>query len=117
MSRNRILFITPPYHCGVVEVAGRWVPLTFVYLAGAAREAGFEPVIYDAMTKGAGFTEIEQKIVEVGHKAPGKVMSYLFNLIRKSLNMMETAVVLGKIKALSETASDGKELTRKEKVS
>ena len=61
MQRKRILFITPPYHCGVVEVAGRWLPLTFVYLAGAAREAGFEPIIYDAMTKGVGFKEIEQK--------------------------------------------------------
>lgn len=69
MQRNTankiILFITPPYHCGVVEVAGRWVPLTFVYLAGAARDAGFEPVIYDAMTKGVGFNEIEKKIREI----------------------------------------------------
>ena len=48
---KKILFITPPYHCGVVEVAGHWIPLTFVYLAGAVREAGFKPVIYDAMTK------------------------------------------------------------------
>ncbi|OGW32029.1 MAG: magnesium-protoporphyrin IX monomethyl ester oxidative cyclase [Nitrospirae bacterium GWC2_42_7] len=64
-ENNKILFITPPYHCGVVEVAGHWVPLTFVYLAGAAREAGFEPVIYDAMTKRHGFTEIEKKISEL----------------------------------------------------
>ncbi|MFZ2199156.1 MAG: cobalamin-dependent protein, partial [Thermodesulfovibrionales bacterium] len=59
---RKILFITPPYHCGVVEVAGRWVPLTFVYLAGAVREAGFEPIIYDAMTKGHGFKEIRERI-------------------------------------------------------
>jgi len=64
MSR-KILFITPPYHCGVVEVAGRWVPLTFVYLAGAVREAGFEPLIYDAMTKRHGFKEIRNKITQV----------------------------------------------------
>lgn len=62
---KKILFITPPYHCGVVEVAGRWVPLTFVYLAGAVREAGFEPIIYDAMTKRHGFKEIRKKIAEV----------------------------------------------------
>lgn len=62
MSGKKILFITPPYHCGVVEVAGRWVPLTFVYLAGAVRKAGFEPVIYDAMTKHHGFAEIEKRI-------------------------------------------------------
>lgn len=60
---KKILFITPPYHCGVVEVAGHWVPLTFVYLAGAVREAGFVPVIYDAMTKRHGFKEIEEKII------------------------------------------------------
>ena len=59
---KKILFITPPYHCGVVEVAGRWIPLTFVYLADAARRAGFEPVIYDAMTKRDGFVEIEERI-------------------------------------------------------
>lgn len=62
MNNKKILFITPPYHCGVVEVAGRWVPLTFVYLAGAVRKAGFEPVIYDAMTKQHGFAEIEERI-------------------------------------------------------
>ncbi|MGE5893967.1 MAG: cobalamin-dependent protein, partial [bacterium] len=64
MEKKKILFITPPYHCGVVEVAGRWMPLTFVYLAGAVREAGFEPVIYDAMTKHHGFKEIEQRIID-----------------------------------------------------
>lgn len=63
MNNKKILFITPPYHCGVVEVAGTWVPLTFVYLAGAVRKAGFEPVIYDAMTKRHGFGEVEQRIV------------------------------------------------------
>lgn len=62
---KKILFITPPYHCGVVEVAGHWAPLTFVYLAGAVRQAGFEPVIYDAMTKRHGFKEIEKKIREI----------------------------------------------------
>ena len=62
--RKKILFITPPYHCGVVEVAGHWVPLTFVYLAGAARDAGFEPVIYDAMTKRHGHDAIGKRIAE-----------------------------------------------------
>jgi anaerobic magnesium-protoporphyrin IX monomethyl ester cyclase len=64
MTGKKILFITPPYHCGVVEVAGRWVPLTFVYLADAVRNAGFEPVIYDAMTKRHGFPQIEERIRE-----------------------------------------------------
>ncbi len=59
---KKILFITPPYHCGVVEVAGHWVPLTFVYLAAAARDAGLEPVIYDAMTKRHDHAAIRKRI-------------------------------------------------------
>jgi anaerobic magnesium-protoporphyrin IX monomethyl ester cyclase len=61
----KVLFITPPFHVGVVEVAGRWVPLYFVYLAGALRAAGHTPYIYDAMTKGVGYEEIEKKIQEI----------------------------------------------------
>ena len=63
-KRKKILFITPPFHAGVVEVAGSWVPLYFVYLAGATRQAGYETEIYDAMTKQVGYAEIEQKIRE-----------------------------------------------------
>lgn len=59
---KKILFITPPFHAGVVEVAGSWVPLYFVYLAGAARAAGFDAEIYDAMTKQVGYPEIEARI-------------------------------------------------------
>ncbi|RMG02848.1 MAG: magnesium-protoporphyrin IX monomethyl ester oxidative cyclase, partial [Nitrospirae bacterium] len=65
MERKRILFITPPYHCGVVEVAGRWIPLTFVYLAGAARDAGFEPIVYDAMTLRETHEDIIKRIEDV----------------------------------------------------
>lgn len=65
MLQKTILFVTPPYHCGVVEVAGRWVPLTFAYLATAARRAGWKPVIYDAMTKGVGFRDIADSIREI----------------------------------------------------
>ncbi len=61
----RVLFITPPFHAGVVEVAGRWVPLYFVYLAGALRASGHEPHIYDAMTKDVGYSEIEARIREL----------------------------------------------------
>lgn len=60
--KKRILFVTPPYHAGVVEVAGRWIPLQMVYLAGAAREAGYDAFIYDAMTKGVGMKEVEDRI-------------------------------------------------------
>jgi anaerobic magnesium-protoporphyrin IX monomethyl ester cyclase len=56
--RPKILFITPPYHCGVVEVAGRWIPLHLVYLAGSARQAGFDCEIYDAMSLDSSHQEI-----------------------------------------------------------
>ena len=59
---KKILFITPPYHAGVVEVAGRWIPLNMVYLTAAAREAGLEVHLYDAMTKGVGHDEIKTEI-------------------------------------------------------
>lgn len=62
MQKPKILFITPPFHAGVVEVAGSWVPLYLVYLAGAARQAGYHVAIYDAMTKNAGYPEIEERI-------------------------------------------------------
>jgi anaerobic magnesium-protoporphyrin IX monomethyl ester cyclase len=58
----KVLFVTPPYHCGVVEVAGRWIPLQFVYLAGAARAAGFDCEIYDAMSLDVGHDEIGRKL-------------------------------------------------------
>jgi len=71
MKKNKILFITPPYHCGVVEVAGRWAPLYYVYLAGAARKAGWDAEIYDAMSLGAGFGKIYRKIKETQPDAVG----------------------------------------------
>lgn len=58
----KILFLTPPYHAGVVEVAGRWLPLYLVTLAGACRAAGHQCVIYDAMTKQSDFSAIERVI-------------------------------------------------------
>jgi len=64
MSRT-ILFITPPYHCGVVEVAGHWMPLGLVYLAAAARRAGWTPLIYDAMTKRHDYAQIRERINEL----------------------------------------------------
>ena len=60
--KKKIIFITPPYHAGVVESAGRWMPLSFVYLAGIAREEGYEAVIYDAMTKQHTLKEIEETL-------------------------------------------------------
>jgi len=48
--RPRVLLASPPYHSGVVEAAGVWLPLNLVYLAGHARAAGAEVKIYDAMS-------------------------------------------------------------------
>ena len=65
MSRRpRLLLLTPPYHAGVVESAGVWMPLGFVYVAGHARAAGAEVELYDAMSLFVGHDEIERKIEE-----------------------------------------------------
>ena len=48
---KKILLITPPYHCGVVESAGRWPNLGFLYIAGELRKDGHEVEVYDAMAK------------------------------------------------------------------
>jgi anaerobic magnesium-protoporphyrin IX monomethyl ester cyclase len=59
---KKILFVTPPYHYGLADVLGRWIPLNFVYLAGAARQAGLDAEIYDALNKQHGYPEIEQQL-------------------------------------------------------
>nr|WP_041969464.1 cobalamin-dependent protein [Geobacter sp. OR-1] len=61
---SRILFVTPPYHSGVDETAGRWIPLGMVYLAAAARQANVSASIYDAMAKGHGYQEMEHHFRE-----------------------------------------------------
>ena len=47
---NRVMLITPPYHCGVVESAGRWPNLGLLYIAGELEKRGFEVEVYDAMS-------------------------------------------------------------------
>ena len=64
-ERPRLLMITPPYHCGVVEVAGRWLPLNLLYVGAAARAAGVEPVLYDAMSLFTGWDEIRAELRRV----------------------------------------------------
>ena len=61
---KKILFVTPPYHSGVDEIAGRWIPLGLVYLAGAARQVNLDAEIYDAMAKGHTYPEIEDRFRE-----------------------------------------------------
>jgi anaerobic magnesium-protoporphyrin IX monomethyl ester cyclase len=56
------MLLPPPYHCGVVESAGRWPNLGFVYIAGELEKAGFEVEIYDAMSKFHDFQRIREHI-------------------------------------------------------
>jgi len=71
--RRGLLLITPPYHCGVVEVAGRWLPLNLLYVAEAARRGGAEPALYDAMSLDVGWEEIR---AELRRRRPSIVGSY-----------------------------------------
>jgi len=58
----RIMLITPPYHSGMVESAGSWLPLGLLYVGGALRRAGHEVVLYDAMTKFDTLDEIRSTV-------------------------------------------------------
>lgn len=60
--KKKILLITPPYHSGVVESAGVWLNVGFVYIAGRLRAAGYDPIIYDAMSYWHGYEDIERRI-------------------------------------------------------
>lgn len=61
-NKKKIIFVTPPYHCGVVEVAGSWPPLGFVYLGTQAKKAGWEVEIYDVMTLRHNYKDIEKHL-------------------------------------------------------
>ncbi len=61
---KKVLLVTPPYHSGVDEIAGRWIPLGLVYLAAAARQVIPDAEIYDAMAKGHAYPEIEHRLRE-----------------------------------------------------
>jgi anaerobic magnesium-protoporphyrin IX monomethyl ester cyclase len=56
-KRPEILLVTPPYHSGVVESAGSWLPLGLLYVGGALQKAGYGVALYDAMTR---FHTLEQ---------------------------------------------------------
>jgi len=61
---KRIALITPPYHAGVVEAAGTWLNLGFVYIAGALRDAGYEVDYYDAMSLWHDWPHIQARIMD-----------------------------------------------------
>jgi anaerobic magnesium-protoporphyrin IX monomethyl ester cyclase len=46
----------------VVESAGRWPNLGFIYIAGELEKAGFDVEIYDAMSKFHDFTQIREHV-------------------------------------------------------
>jgi len=62
---RRVALVTPPYHSGVVETAGSWPNVAFVYLAGALRAAGFDPIIYDAMTLNHDLDDIARELTRI----------------------------------------------------
>jgi anaerobic magnesium-protoporphyrin IX monomethyl ester cyclase len=62
MSIQRIALITPPYHSGVVESAGTWLNVGFVYIAGALRAAGYDVDYYDAMSLWHKWPEIQKRM-------------------------------------------------------
>jgi anaerobic magnesium-protoporphyrin IX monomethyl ester cyclase len=63
-GRKKVMLITPPYHCGMVESAGVWMPLGLAYLAGSLQAAGYDPMIYDAMSLFHDLPEISHTIAD-----------------------------------------------------
>jgi anaerobic magnesium-protoporphyrin IX monomethyl ester cyclase len=68
---KKVLLITPPYHCGVLESAGTWMPLGMVYVAGSLQKAGYDVSIYDAMSKFDTFDDIRKHIKDFDPDAVG----------------------------------------------
>lgn len=62
MKMKKVALITPPYHSGVVESAGTWLNVGFVYIAGALRAQGFEVDYYDAMSLWHKWPDIRKRI-------------------------------------------------------
>ncbi|KNZ70525.1 radical SAM protein [Thermincola ferriacetica] len=61
----KVMLVTPDYHSGVVESAGRWPHIGFVYIAGELRKRGFDVIIYDAMSKGHDLVRITEEIKKI----------------------------------------------------
>ncbi|MCX6903992.1 MAG: radical SAM protein [Verrucomicrobia bacterium] len=60
--RPEILLVTPPYHSGVVESAGSWLPLGLLYVGGALQKAGCGVALYDAMTRFHTLDQVRQTL-------------------------------------------------------
>jgi anaerobic magnesium-protoporphyrin IX monomethyl ester cyclase len=67
------------------------LPLNFVYLAGAARQAGFDTEIYDAMTKNHGYPEIEKRLrVNVADYVATSAVTATINDAVRTLELAKT---------------------------
>ncbi len=60
--KKNIMLVTPPYHSGVVESAGRWLNLGLLYMAGSLKRAGYDVELYDAMSLFHTHAEIAARI-------------------------------------------------------
>jgi len=69
-QRPEIMLVTPPYHSGVVESAGSWLPLGLLYVGGALQRAGYGVTLYDAMTR---FDTLDQVRERLRRERPGAV--------------------------------------------
>ncbi|GBE06054.1 MAG TPA: radical SAM protein [Nitrospirae bacterium] len=87
--KKKVLLITPPYHSGVVEAAGTWLNLGFVYIAGSLRKAGYAPEIYDAMSYFHEYEEIQKKIEQ--SKPDVVAVTAITATIYESLKVLEIA--------------------------
>ncbi|MEI6789127.1 MAG: radical SAM protein [bacterium] len=65
------MLVTPPYHSGVVESAGSWLPLGLLYIGGALQSVGYDVVLYDAMTR---FDTLDQVRQTLRREKPDVVM-------------------------------------------
>jgi anaerobic magnesium-protoporphyrin IX monomethyl ester cyclase len=101
---SRILFVTPPYTCWGVQTIGNWPPLQIAYLAGAARKAGHEARIFDAMNKKLTFDDIRTVVEEY---QPDFVMSLDYLPVTGAIS---TATVPAALEALGVAKSVNPEI-------
>ncbi|VVB94557.1 Ribosomal protein S12 methylthiotransferase RimO [uncultured archaeon] len=86
---KKVLLITPPYHCGVLESAGTWMPLGMVYVAGSLQNAGYEVRIYDVMSKFHTLEDIRKYIADYCPDAVGTA-AYTSSL-SEAVNVLKVA--------------------------
>ena len=83
------MLITPPYHCGVVESAGRWPNLGFIYIGGELEKHGYEVELYDAMSKFHTHEQIREHIRESKPHVVG--VTAITATVNDAVKVLETA--------------------------